>query len=263
MRLIKFLFVFLCTWSLISCNNDNGKTLKVGTIAGPETQLMEVAKKVAKEKYGLEIKIIEFTDYVQPNAALNDGSLDANMTQHEPYLIQQKKDRHYKIETIGKTFIYPMGIYSKKIKKLEDLRDNAIVALPNDPSNEGRALLLLQKANLIELPANKGLFATPHDIQKNPKHLKFKELDAAQISRALPDVDVALINTNFAIPSGLTPTKDAIYLESTDSPYVNIIVARSSDLNDPRLKELVSSFQSQEVLEAAKKIFNDQAIAAW
>lgn len=260
---IKYFFIFLCTLALTACQSHDKNTLKIGTISGPETQLMEVAKQVAHDKYGLDLKIIEFTDYVEPNAALNDGSLDANMFQHQPYLDQQIKDRHYKLIAIGKTFVYPMGIYSQKIKNLSQLKTNAIVAIPNDPSNEGRALLLLQKAGLLQLKKTAGLYSTPADIEKNPKQLKFKELDAAQLARTLPDVDLAVINTNYAIPAGLSPTKDAIFHEGGDSPYANIIVIREDESNDPRMKQLVAAIQSDEVLNAAKQIFNDQAIPAW
>lgn len=262
---IKKALLIICALALTACqqSHDDKNTIKVGTISGPETKLMEIAQQVAKEKYGLNIKIVEFTDYIQPNTALNDGSIDANMFQHQPFLDQQVKDRHYKIMSIGKTFVYPMGIYSKKLKDLATIPENAIVAIPNDPSNEGRALLLLQKAGLIELKPGTGLYAGPFDIKENPKHLQFKELDAAQLARSLDDVSIAIINTNYAIPAGLSPTKDAILHEGSDSPYANIIVIRDNELNDPRVKELVAAIQSPEVLKAAEEIFNGQAIAAW
>ena len=199
--LIRTLIFVLCALSLTACQPEDKNTLKVGTISGPETQLMDVAKQVAEEKYGLHIKLIEFTDYVEPNTALNDGSIDANVFQHQPYLDQQIKDRHYKLVAIGKTFVYPMGIYSVKIKHLKELPQGAVIAIPNDPSNEGRALILLQKAGVIQLNKAAGLYATPTQISKNPKQLVFKELDAAQLARSLPDVSLAVINTNFAIPA--------------------------------------------------------------
>ncbi|MEO8401901.1 MAG: MetQ/NlpA family ABC transporter substrate-binding protein [Gammaproteobacteria bacterium] len=259
----KLLALTGCIFLLTACDSNDKNVLKVGTISGPETEMMEVAKQVAKDKYGLKVKIIEFTDYIQPNAALNDGSLDANMFQHQPYLNEQVKDHQYKLIAIAKTFVFPMGIYSNKIKNIQDFPVGATFAIPNDPSNEGRALLLLQKAKLIQLKKSAGLFATPADIESNPKQFTFKELDAAQLSRSLPDVDAAVINTNYAIPSGLSPTKDAIYHEESDSPYANIIVIRTDSQNDPRMKQFVAAFQSKEVLNAAKKIFNDQAIPAW
>lgn len=263
LRNLKSLVVAASIFLLAACGSHNENVLKVGTISGPETELMEVAKQVAKNKYNLDIEIVEFTDYIQPNAALNDGSIQANMFQHQPYLDQQIKDHHYKLVAIGKTFVYPMGIYSKQFKAPQDIPADAIIAIPNDPTNEGRALLLLEKAGLIHLKKSAGLSAMPSDIDSNPKQFKFKELDAAQLARSLPDVAAAVINTNYAIPAGLSPIRDAIFHEGADSPYANIIVIRSDEKDDPRMKELVASFQSTEVRDAAKKIFNDQAIPAW
>lgn len=260
---IKKLFLIISFLLLTACESQDKNTLRVGTISGPETALMQVAKNVAKEKYGLNVEIIEFTDFMQPNAALNDGSIDANMFQHQPFLDQQIKDKHYDLVAVGKTFVYPMGIYSKKIKKLQETPAGAMIAIPNDPSNEGRALLLLEKAGLIRLNKSAGLYTTPVNIENNPKGLIFKELDAAQLPRSLPDVTMAIINTNYAIPAGLSPTKDAIFLEGADSPYANIIVVRSDRKDDPRIKQLVAAFQSDAVLNEANKIFNNQAIAAW
>ncbi|MES2218266.1 MAG: MetQ/NlpA family ABC transporter substrate-binding protein [Pseudomonadota bacterium] len=261
---IKKIGLLVCAILLTACGQHEVKNeLKVGTIAGPDSQLMEVAKQVAKDKYGLNIDIVEFTDYVEPNTALNDGSINANMFQHQPYLNKQIQDRHYRLIAVGKTFVFPMGIYSKKVKTLAELPQGALVAIPNDPSNEGRALLLLQRANLISLQDPTDLYATPNNIKDNPKGLKFKELDAAQLARSLADVELAVINSNYAIPAGLSPSQDAIALEDSNSPYANIIVVRVADANDPKIKQLVAAIQSAEVLKAAKEIFNGQAIPAW
>lgn len=262
-QIFKILILSLCAVFFSACQPRDKSTLKVGTIAGPETELMQVAKEVAKKQYGLNIEIVEFTDYLEPNAALNDGSIDANMFQHQPYLDQQIKDRHYDLVAIGKTFIYPMGIYSAKLKSLKQIPDGALVALPNDPSNEGRALMLLQKAKLVKMKQDAGIYAVPEDIIDNPKQLKFKELDAAQIARSLPDVDIALINTNYAIPAGLSPHKDGIFLEDKDSPYANIIVVRKNEVNDLRMHQLVAALHSDAVLKATQQIFKGQALAAW
>lgn len=262
-KLLHLFSLFVLSFMLVACQQHDKNVLRVGTIAGPETQLMVIAKKVALQKYGLKISIVEFTDYIQPNAALNDGSIEANMFQHQPFLDQQIKNRNYQLASVGKTFIYPMGIYSQKIKSLSDIQPNAIIAIPNDPSNEGRALLLLQQANLIKLNPATNLFATPADIINNPKNLQFKELDAAQLARSLADVTFAVINTNYAIPMGLSPTKDAIYVEGKDSPYANIIAVRKNEIDEKNIKELVLALQSKEVAEAAKTIFNGEAIPAW
>lgn len=263
--MLKKHFMTLMIVALSACqpHTDRSNTLKIGTISGPESELMETARDVAKKDFGLDIELVEFTDYLQPNAALNDGSIDANVFQHQPFLDQQMKDRGYSLVSIGKTFVYPVGIYSSKIKNIDALPEKGIVAIPNDPSNEGRALLLLEKATIIKLNKNAGLYATPEDIADNPKHLIFKELDASQVARSLPDVDIAVINTNYAVAAGFSPTKDALFHEDKDSPYANIIVIRQDHLNDPRMKKLVAAIQSKPVAEAADKLFNHQAIAAW
>jgi D-methionine transport system substrate-binding protein len=257
----------LCVVSLTACENHStnkaNDTVVVGTISGPETELMTVAKKVAKKKFNLNIKIVEFSDYALPNAALNDGSLDANAFQHEPFLTSEMKNKGYKLAIIAKTFVYPMAIYSSKIKKISEIPAKGIVAIPNDASNEARALILLSKAKLINLNPGIDVTATPHDILANPLNLQFKELDAAQLPRVLPDVSIAVINTNYAIPAGLYPSKDAIFIEDKTSPYVNLIVARADKVHDPRLQKLVESFQSPEVLEKAKELFKGQAVQGW
>jgi D-methionine transport system substrate-binding protein len=264
LHFLKKISLICCVALLTACGSHDSKNeLKVGTISGPDSQLIEVAKKVAKDKYGLDIKIIEFTDYVEPNTALNDGSIDANIFQHQPYLTKQIQDRHYKLVSVGKTFVFPMGVYSKKIKHFGEIPQGATIAIPNDPSNEGRALLLLQRENLITLAHPLELYATPSDVRDNPKQIKFKELDAAQLARSLADVDAAVINSNYALMADLSPSQDAILREDSHSPYANVIVVREEDTNDPRIKELVSAMHSSEVLQAAKEIFKDQAIPAW
>ncbi|WP_133130296.1 MetQ/NlpA family ABC transporter substrate-binding protein [Legionella yabuuchiae] len=258
---MRFILVFILTLTLIACSKPSPNTIVVGTIAGPETELVEVGQKVAKEKYDLNVKIIEFSDYNLPNEALQDGSLDANIYQHQPYLEASKKAHGYELEAIGKTFIYPTAIYSKKFKTLDNIPVKATVAIPNDPSNESRALLLLQKAGLIRLSSNQN--PDVKDIVANPKQLKFKELDAAQLPRVLDDVDLAVINTNFAIPAGLSPSRDGLLQESKDSPYANIIVIKSNSEKKPQLELFVKAMHSEEVKQKAKLLFGDGAIPAW
>lgn len=235
----------------------------VGTISGPETQLMQVAKKVAKQKYDLNVQIIPFSDYNAPNLALVSGSIDANAFQHKAFLDAQIKARGFKLAAIGKTFLYPMGVYSTKIKSLKAIKTGDKVAVPNDPSNEARALLLLQKANLIKLKSDDGVNATTADIISNPKKLQFVELDAAQLPRSLQDVTLAVINTTYAGEINLSPMKDALIHESTQSPYVNLIVVQADRKGDKKLQELVKAFQSQPVKNKAKQLFGDGAIAGW
>lgn len=217
--------------------------IKVGVTGGPHAQVMEHVKQVA-EKDGLKIQIIEFSDYVQPNAALASGDLQANSYQHLPYLQAQIQDRGYKLAKLANTVNFPIGLYSKKVKQLSDLPQGAKFGIPNDPTNGGRVLLLLQDQGLIKLKPNAGLKATPLDITANPKKLKFIELDAAQLPRSLDDLDASAINTNFAMSAGLNPKTDAIALERADGPYVNILAVREADLKQPWAAKLVKAYQS-------------------
>ena len=258
MRILSILALLL---TLVACNKPSPNTLTVGTISGPETELVEVAQKIALDRYGITVKIIQFNDYNLPNEALQDGSLDANVYQHLPYLMAASKAHGYDLEAIGKTFIYPTGIYSSKIKSLRKLPNNATIALPNDPSNELRALILLQKAGLITLKNTHQ--ASLQDIASNPKKLRFKELDAAQLPRILADVDAAVINTTFAIPAGLRPSRDALFIEGKDSPYANLIVIRRNSDKKEQLNKLVKALNAKEVKKRANDLFGDAAIAAW
>lgn len=266
--MIKSLLVLSAVFCLSACNQapQSGATLKVGTITGPETTLMEVAKQVAKKEYDLNIQIIEFGDYAMPNVALNDGSIDANVFQHQPYLDQTIRARHFDLVTIGKTFIYPMGLYSKKIKDISAIPEGATVAVPNDPTNEARALLLLQKAGLIQLTTTDVSGDTPltiADIRYNPKKLQITPLKAAQLPRALEDVDLAAINTNYAVSANLLPNRDALFVEDRDSDYANIIVVKAANKTDPRFEQLVAALHSAAVQQEAEKLFANQAIPAW
>lgn len=239
--------------------------IRLGTINGPDAQIWEVAQKVAKRE-GLNVKIVEFNDYVQPNEALNAGDLDANSFQHQPYLDSQIRQRGYRLVSVGLTYISPMGAYSRKVRALNALPVHAKVAVPNDPSNENRALLLLQSQGLIRLRAGAGVNgnnATPLDVAANPKHVKLIELNAAQLPRALPDVDVAVINTNYALAAGLQPVKDAIALENGHSPYANVIVVRTQDQNKPWVKKLVAAYQSPEVRRFMKTQFKGAILPAF
>ncbi len=235
----------------------------IGTMSGPETELMEVAKQVAKQKFDLNITIFEFEDYAIPNIALAEGSIDANMIQHQPYLDIVNEQRNFNLVTIGKMFVYPMAIYSKKYKNLDDLPQNAIIGIPNDPSNEARALLLMQKAKLLTLGESDPLSMTPDKIAQNPKNFTFKELMAAQLPRVLEDVDAACINTNYAIAAGLSPTEDSLFHESRDSPYVNIVVVRNAEKNHTKFHQLMEILHSKAVLEKAEQLFGQEAIRGW
>src|SRR5579883_91357 len=237
--------------------------IKVGVSAGWSEEVMKVAQQVALEQYHLKIKIVPFNDYVLPNTALANGNIDANIFQHVPYLNAQIKAHGYSLVPIAKTFVYPMGFYSRKLTQLSELKEGAVIAIPNDPSNEGRSLLLLQKAGLITLKPNAGTLATVNDIIENPKHFQFKLLDAAQLARVLQDADLVAITNDYVGPAGLS-INQALLKEGPDSLYANVIVVREKSKDDPLFQKLVAVMHSETVLEATKKIFpNGAAIAAW
>jgi D-methionine transport system substrate-binding protein len=220
--------------------------IRLGVENGPHAEIAEVVKKrLAKD--GIEVKIFEFTDYTRPNPALDQGDLDANSFQHQPYLDQQVKDRGYKLVGVAKSVVFPMGVYSKKLKSLSQLPQGGKIAIPNDPSNGGRALLLLQGQGILKLDPGAGITPSVLDVVENKKNVKIIEADAAQLANFLPDVDAAVINTNFAIQGKLDPAKDAIARESKDSPYVNLIVVRQADKGKPWVQKLVAAYHSAEV----------------
>ena len=218
--------------------------IKVGTTSGPDVEILEKAREVAA-KNGLTVEIVEFSDYVAPNLALAAKDIDLNSFQHLPYLDNFNRERQLNLVSIGATYISPIGFYSNKIKDLKEVKKGDSLAIPNDATNGGRALLLLQKAGLLTLKTGTGLEATPFDIEKNSLDLKIVELDAAQTPRSLKDVAAVAINNTFAIPAGLHPARDAIYLEDLDSPYVNVIAARPEDRDNPLYKKFVAAYQSQ------------------
>ncbi len=222
--------------------------IKIGVTPGAHEEVMEQVVKVAAEK-GLDIEIISFSDYVIPNQALDDGDLQANSFQHKPYLDNQIKDRGYDLSVVGYNILTPMGIYSDKIKDLSELKDGAEVGIPNDPTNGGRALLVLQSEGLIKVDPAAGLSVSPLDVIENPKNIKFVELDAAQLPRSLADLDASAINTNYALEAGLNPIKDSIVIEGNDSPYANVIVTRTQDKDAPWVKTLVESYHDDSIRE--------------
>ena len=236
--------------------------IKVGVSPGEHAEIMEEVAKVAAPM-GLNIDVVEFSDYVIPNTALADGDIEANSFQHVPYLDNQMKDRGFDLVVVGTTITTPMGIYSDKIDDLATLDDGAKVAIPNDPTNGGRALLLLQDLGLVTLTEGTGLVPSPLDIEENPKGLKFLELDAAQLPRTLADADIAIINTNYAIASGLSPKDDAIAMEKAENPYVNVIVVRKGDEDQPWVKTLVDAYHSDEVKAFIDNSYHGAVITSW
>lgn len=239
----KLLAVFAAVAAL-SAHAD--ETLTVAASAVPHAEILEFVKPtLAKE--GVDLKIKVFTDYVQPNVQVAEKRMDANFFQHQPYLDEFNKGKGTDLVSVAKVHVEPFGAYSDKIKNLNDLPDGANVALPNDATNEGRALLLLAKAGLITLKDPKSILATPKDVLQNPKNLKFRELEAATLPRVLTQVDLALINTNYALGAKLDPTKDALIIEGAESPYANILVTTQANKDSDAIKKLVAALNSPEV----------------
>ena len=239
--LLALAFVVLSSFSASAA--DKGKIV-IGASPFPHAEILKVAaKQLEKEGYKVEIK--EFNDYVTPNMALADGSLDANFFQHIPYLDNMVKEQKLPLVWIVKVHIEPLGLYSKKIKKIDEIKKGSTIAVPNDPTNGARALRLLEKAGLIKVKA--GDMVTARDITENPRDLKIVELEAAQLPRTLDDTTASVINTNFAVEAGLIPAKDAIMIEGKDSPYANVVAVRKDDVNKPAIKALAKAMNSPEV----------------
>ena len=232
----------------------------VGATPEPHAALLSlVVDDLATQGITLEIK--EFTDYVTPNDAVEYGEIDANYFQHIPYLESFNTEHGYHLVNAGGIHVEPIALYSSKYSSLSDLPNGAVIAIPNDPTNEGRALLLLQSAGLIKLRADAGLEAIPLDITENPKNFKFSEIEAATLPRVLSDVDAAIINGNYAIPAGLVATRDGLFVEGADSPYVNVIAVKEGNENNPAIKALIEALKSDEVAAfVAEKYKNGEVV---
>jgi len=244
------------------------RVLKVGVTSGPHAQIFEAARRVfERTNPGYKIQVIEFNDYIQPNAALDAGELDANSYQHRPFLNAQVKSRGYRIYGTGNTMIGPMAIYSRKYRTLADVPAGARIGIPNDPANESRVLLLLQKHGFIKLRTGidplTGVNATPIDIVENGKKWKFIEIDAAQLPRTLDDLDAAAVNADFAAKAGLNPARDSLLVEGGESPYACVIAVREKDRDQVWLPKLVQAYQSDEVKRFIETEFKGGILAAW
>ncbi len=264
-KILGILAAGLLVFSCRPGRNNDPNFIRVGITFGPEQEIAEMAKKVAKEKYGLDVELVAFNDYVVPNEALNNGDIDANAFQHIPYLQEQSKQRGYRLAAVGNTFVYPIVAYSKKIRNIGQLKDGNTIVIPNDPTNGGRSLLLLQKNGLIKLRKGVGLLPKVTDITENPKNLKILEIEAAQLPRVLDDneVVIAIINNNFATQAGLDAEKNGVFREDKDSPYVNVIVTRQDNKNAENVKKFVKSYESDEVAKKAADIFKGGAVKGW
>ena len=250
--------------ALAACgkSGEPSQKLIVAATAVPHAEILEVVKPMLKEQ-GVDLDVRVFNDYVQPNDQLVQKQVDVNYFQTEPYLDAYNRDRKSGLVTVAGVHIEPFGAYSRKVKSLDELREGADVVIPNDPSNNSRALILLHNAGVIQLQDPKNALATQRDIIANPKNLKFRELDSAMLPRVLDQVDLALINTNYALDAGLNPTQDALAIESKDSPYVNFLVARPDNRDDPRVQKLAKALTSPQVKEFIAQKYKGAVLPAF
>ncbi|WJK10013.1 MetQ/NlpA family ABC transporter substrate-binding protein [Pseudomonas fluorescens] len=241
---MKKLIVALAAVAAFSAHAE--ETLTVAATPVPHAEILEFVKPVL-DKEGVDLKVKVFTDYVQPNVQVAEKRLDANFFQHQPYLDEFNKAKGTSLVSVTGVHLEPLGAYSSKFKKIEELPSGANVVIPNDATNGGRALLLLAKAGVITLKDPTNILSTVKDIAQNPKDLKIRELEAATIPRVLTQVDLALINTNYALEAKLDPSKDALVIEGSDSPYVNILVSRADNKDSDAMKKLAAALHSPEV----------------
>ncbi|EAH9379750.1 MetQ/NlpA family ABC transporter substrate-binding protein [Campylobacter upsaliensis] len=241
-------------------NLNAAEKIVVAATPVPHAEILNQAKEdLEKEGYTLEVK--EFTDYVLPNLATDNGEVDANFFQHTPYLEEFNKSKGTKLVKVANIHIEPMAVYSKKYKNFNELKDGAKIAVPNDPTNESRALDIIAKTGLVSF--NDKALKTPIDITQNPKNIKFIELKAAQLPRALSDVDIAVINSNYALLANLNPVKDSIFIEDKDSPYANILVVKEGKEQDPKIKALTKALQSEKIKKFIEEKYNGAVIPAF
>jgi len=252
----------LLTSSFALLGAAQAETLRIGASEVPHAEILEAVKPtLANEGVALDIRV--FSDYVQPNMQLASKELDANFFQHQPYLDSFNADRKTNLVTVALVHVEPFGGYSRKIKSLDALAERATVAIPNDPSNSGRALRLLQEQGLIKLKDPDNIIATPLDVAENPRNLRFRELEAPILPRALDDVDLALINTNYALEAGLVPTRDALFIEGAESPYANIVVARDDNKNSPAIKKLADALRTPAVRQFIEQKYQGAIVPAF
>ncbi len=266
-RLGVLILAVLLTFTAVGCGAKEAasgevETLKIGVTGGPHEQVAKKVKELAAAE-GLEIQLVVFNEYIQPNIQLFEKELDANIFQHEPYLIKFNADRSMDLVTVAPTVNFPMGIYSEKIASPSELKTGDQVAVPNDATNQARALILLQTAGVIKLADGVGTAATVKDIVDNPKEIKIVELEAPMLLRALPDVAAAVINTNFIIEAGLNPVEDSIFIEDKNSPWVNFIVTRPELKTDARISKLVEIYHSPEVRKFIEDTFEGSVVPAF
>ena len=284
-KLASILLVITLALSIVGCSSNNAQapaagtpeastpepakaepvTVKLGVVGENNEQWKPVIVALAKENITLEL--VKFADYTLPNQALADGEIDLNAFQHYAFLKNEVKDKGLKLTAIGETIIAPLGLYSKKIKSISELKEGDKIAIPNDATNGGRSLKVLESAGLIKVNPDAGYVPTVNDITENPLKFEFYEVEAAQTASLLPDVAAAIINGGHAVDAGYFPQTDAIYLETvaqgSDNPYINIIVARTADKDKELYKKVVDAFRTDEVAEVIKTAYKGAYIPAW
>lgn len=238
------------------------KSIKVGIMSGEDEDVWRVVTSEAAKK-GLKIETITFNDYTQPNEALERGEIDANAFQHQPYLDNQIKQSGYHIVRVGYTGVWPIGLYSKKHKSVAELPEGAVIGVPNDPSNEGRALRILQNEGLIKLKDGTGILATIADVAENPKNIEIKELDAGIVGRSIDDLDAGVVNTDWALKSGLSPAERVAQEPIADNPYRNFIAVKEENKDADWVKTLVSSYQNDTVKAEFDKVYKGTGLSAY
>ena len=236
--------------------------IRLGVDGGPHEEIGEVVQRLAAER-GLEIELVRFSDYILPNAALVDKEIDANSFQHLPYMEAMMAERGYKLSNIGATVLMPLAAFSKTIKTKEDIKDGISIAIPNDPSNGGRALILLQDQGLLKVDPAAGITPTVLDITDNPHKFKFVELEASQMVPVIADTDLSIITTNYTVEAGMVPARDAVFIEGSKSPYVNIIAVRQGEEDRPEFKTLVECYQNETVREFVDGKYKGAIVCGW
>jgi D-methionine transport system substrate-binding protein len=261
-RALALICCFALSLALAGCGSDDENKLVVGATAKPHAEILKVVQPIL-EKEGIDLEIKEFTDYVLLNPALNDGEIDANFFQHIPYLEDSNEKNKTDLVWTVKVHNEPMGVYSKKFKKIEDLPNDARVGIPNDTTNGGRALMVLEKSGVIKLKEGAGVTATDKDIAQNLKNLKIQMMDAAMLARSLDDLDACVINSNYAIEADLNPVEDSVFMEPKDSPFANVLVVRAEDKDKEAVRKLGKALQSAEVKEFLEENYEGSCVPAF
>lgn len=262
-RLLPFCALLLFAIACAGCRQAHeSNVVRIGVSPVPHGEILEQAVAPLQNR-GIHVKIVSFNDYIQPNLALASGELDANFYQHVPFMQQFNRDHGTHFVAVTKIFIAPLAIYAGRTKSLSALPVNGSIAIPNDPTNAGRSLLLLQSAGLLKLTQHGIDPPTIHDITDNPKHLEVRELESAQVPRALPDVDLAVINTNYALPAGLNPAKDSLFRETPESPYVNVLAVNAGHENDPAIRAVAEELNTPAIRQFIQDKYKGALVAAF